>query len=262
MRAAVVTNGNYFAAVVLAPFLERCTSDSVVIVTRGRGTQTSRSIGIRLMRSWGLRLTTFKVFTGVILPLLGRVLRRPWSVASTARRIPIQVVVIDDVNGREGVEFIRSLSPDVLVSVSCPYIIRDEVLELAPLAVNVHSSLLPRFAGVATYIHALAEGEERVGVTLHRMVPRVDAGEILFQRSLQVGHRESAFSVFQRQCRTGSELLVELVESDEEVRGRRQDLDRRSYYGEPTKEDVRRMTKRGHPLFAPRDVATVWRFDG
>lgn len=49
---------------------------------------------------------------------------------------------------------------------------------------NIHPSLLPAFPGLHALQRCFAEGAP-VGVTLHHVVPEMDAGPIIFQKALQ-----------------------------------------------------------------------------
>ncbi|MDF5753638.1 formyltransferase family protein [Spongiactinospora sp. TRM90649] len=48
--------------------------------------------------------------------------------------------------------------------------------------INVHTSLLPKYRGPAPVLWAIRNGDTEVGITIHRMDERFDAGPILAQR--------------------------------------------------------------------------------
>jgi len=106
------------------------------------------------------------------------------SLKQTARREHGDYKLIDNINSKRARVFLESLQPDVLISIACPQILRKKVLSIPRLgAWNVHSALLPRNRGMLPTFWSLYHGD-RPGVTLHRMVPELDAGEILLQREL------------------------------------------------------------------------------
>jgi methionyl-tRNA formyltransferase len=89
---------------------------------------------------------------------------------------------------------------------------------------NLHPSLLPEYRGSAPVQRALWEGRERTGVTLFRLVERMDAGPILRARSVGVGPRETAGELLDRLADQGCELLAEaLAEGPERWAFRPQD---------------------------------------
>jgi len=76
-------------------------------------------------------------------------------------------------------DFVRELAPDVGIHVRTRCRLGDELLSLPRLGwVNVHHGLLPRDRGTSCDLAELREGRD-AGFSLHRMVPQLDAGEIL-----------------------------------------------------------------------------------
>jgi len=49
-------------------------------------------------------------------------------------------------------------------------------------AVNIHSSLLPRYRGPAPVLRAIRNGDAEIGLTVHRMDEQFDTGPILAQQ--------------------------------------------------------------------------------
>lgn len=63
---------------------------------------------------------------------------------------------------------------------------------------NVHDSLLPAYAGFSPLIWALINGEPEVGVTAHLMNAELDAGDIVVQRAVPVGPKDTTTDLFHR----------------------------------------------------------------
>ncbi|WP_328610212.1 methionyl-tRNA formyltransferase [Amycolatopsis sp. NBC_00345] len=63
---------------------------------------------------------------------------------------------------------------------------------------NVHDSLLPAYAGFSPLIWALVNGEPEVGVTAHMMNAELDAGDIVVQRAVPVGPKDTTTDLFHR----------------------------------------------------------------
>jgi folate-dependent phosphoribosylglycinamide formyltransferase PurN len=261
-RVTVVTNGNFFSSLGLRELLESAGDDLAlqVFVTTGlrRASGNRAWEAVQLLRRWGLRYAAYQVST-YVLPALGELVgRRALTVSTQSRRLGIPVHVTRNVNLPPARDMIRQFSPDLLVSFSCPYKIGDELLGLPRAgSLNVHSSLLPAYAGVCTYVHALAEGESTTGVTVHEMVSRFDAGRIVAQEEVAVEPQMSVFELFSRQCQVAAHLLHQAVREclrAGAVEGREQDLAQRSYRREPTRSDIARLRARGHRLLRSRDA--------
>src|SRR5262249_53878895 len=131
--------------------------------------------------------------------------------------------------------FIAERSPDVLLSVSCPQHVPAELRQLAASAcVNVHSSLLPAYAGLAPYFWVLANGERESGTAGHYMVEPLGAGNVPAQRRLPIEVRTSAFALFHDLAREGALALLDgLAIAALGASARPQDQAVRTYYSHP-----------------------------
>lgn len=90
----------------------------------------------------------------------------------------------------EVLEQVREARPDAICVAAFGAILPDSILNVAPLGcVNVHGSLLPRWRGAAPIQRAILAGDERVGVSIMRIVHDLDAGAYCRQASLEVGER-------------------------------------------------------------------------
>ncbi|TDV52280.1 methionyl-tRNA formyltransferase [Actinophytocola oryzae] len=89
--------------------------------------------------------------------------------------------------------------PDIIVANNWRTWIPPHIFDFPPRGtLNVHDSLLPAYAGFAPVIWALINGEAEVGVTAHMMNDTLDAGDIVLQRSVPVGPKDTAADLFHR----------------------------------------------------------------
>jgi methionyl-tRNA formyltransferase len=110
-------------------------------------------------------------------------LRRSGRLSDLCRAAGIPSLRLCDVNATQAQARLRAARPDVILSFHFDQIFTAETLAIAPLGgVNVHPSLLPRHRGPIPTLYALAEGA--TGVSIHAMVPCVDAGGVLTQRAV------------------------------------------------------------------------------
>lgn len=131
---------------------------------------------------------------------------------------------------------LRDEQVDLLMNVHSLYIIAAPVLAAPRIgAFNLHPGPLPEYAGLNTPSWAVYHGRKRYGVTLHWMVPKIDAGPIAYRADFDISDEDTALTVATNCVRHGLPLLDELLEAAE--RGRdaipriQQDLKRRRYYG-------------------------------
>ncbi len=109
---------------------------------------------------------------------------------------------------------VRKWRAEVAVVVAYGQILSQAFLDLFPLgAVNVHSSLLPRWRGAAPIQRAIEAGDEETGVCLQRVVQKLDAGDILGQRKFAMNTEINSIELHDELARRAGELLhVELMD--------------------------------------------------
>ena len=137
---------------------------------------------------------------------------------------------------------IGALNPSIIYSFSYRHLIPETVLELAPLgAYNLHPSLLPSYRGRAPVNWVLVNGERETGITLHHMVARADAGDIVGQRAVAIDDSDNALTLYRKLVPLSVELITEL--HPQIVAGtaprRKMDIARGSYFGRRRPEDGR-----------------------
>jgi len=104
---------------------------------------------------------------------------------------------------------LAALRPDVLCVAAYGRILGKDLLDLAPHgAVNVHGSLLPRHRGAAPIQWAVARGERETGVTVMQMDEGLDTGDILLQRTLEIGPEDTSETLAPRLAALGGEALA------------------------------------------------------
>jgi len=265
-RIALVTNGNYFSNLALSRLLA-LTKDKYnyrIIVTTGlRKERGNRLVeAVHLARKWGWRYSAYKIST-YVLPMLAQLITgKPKFVGAACRSMGLAHEKHKTINAANVVGELQAFSPDLLISFSCPYKISSVVLDIPTIGcLNVHSSLLPAYAGVCTYVHVLAEGESKTGVTVHEMVEKFDAGRVLSQVEVNITKGISVFELFAGQCRAATDLLLRAVEGCIKrgtIEGDAQDLSLRSYCGEPTASDIGRLRCNGYSLMSPGDLKCLF----
>ncbi len=121
------------------------------------------------------------------------------SVAALAREHAIPVFSPESLKSPEWEKRIRNLKPDILFSFYYRHMIPDHLLQLASRgAFNMHGSLLPKYRGRTPVNWAVLNGETQTGATLHYMVKRADAGDIVDQEPVTISPQETAFQVLQK----------------------------------------------------------------
>jgi UDP-4-amino-4-deoxy-L-arabinose formyltransferase/UDP-glucuronic acid dehydrogenase (UDP-4-keto-hexauronic acid decarboxylating) len=162
------------------------------------------------------------------------------SVARLGADLNLPVYAPDDVNHPLWVEQIRKLQPDIIFSFYYRHMLSEELLSLAPQGgFNLHGSLLPRYRGRAPVNWVLVNGETETGITLHRMVKKADAGDIVGQRKLTIEDNDTALTLHAKMREAGKTLLAELLPllKAGQATYTAQDESKASYFGRRTAAD-------------------------
>ncbi|MBD5087141.1 MAG: methionyl-tRNA formyltransferase [Clostridiales bacterium] len=143
---------------------------------------------------------------------------------------------------KEGVEDIKSVNPDIMITCAFGQIISQEILDIPKYGViNIHASLLPKYRGSSPIQWCLVNGEKQTGVTIMRTALAVDSGDILLQKTIDIYPEENAGQLFDRLAVLGGEAIVEaleLIASDKAVYTA-QEENQATHYPMISKEDGR-----------------------
>jgi methionyl-tRNA formyltransferase len=162
------------------------------------------------------------------------------SVTQWASSRAIPLFCPEKVNLPEWVDRIRGRRPDMIFSFYYRRLLGKEILEIPPSgAFNLHGSFLPAYRGRCPVNWVLVNGERRTGVTLHVMVPRADAGDIVGQREVPIAFDDTALTLYGKLCIQAGLLLDDVLPLLAEGRAPRvaQDHSRATYFGGRTPED-------------------------
>ncbi len=135
----------------------------------------------------------------------------PAPVRQEADRLGLPVIAparLDDAALQE----VAAVHADVLAVAAYGVIFTQRFLDLfARGVVNVHPSLLPRFRGAAPIPAAILAGDRQTGVTIQRVVRRLDSGPVMATRTHPLDGTETTGRLTESLAEAGAELLVEVL---------------------------------------------------
>jgi len=153
----------------------------------------------------GVRCLKTLLSGGVAVPLVVTVPDDPreqqWfaSVAATAADYGLDVVAPEDTHAPRLIRRISELQPDFVFSFYYRSMLGAPLLRAARRgALNMHGSLLPKYRGRAPVNWAILHGEHETGATLHYMVERADAGDIVDSQAVPILIDDDAREVFDK----------------------------------------------------------------
>ena len=130
------------------------------------------------------------------------------SVSDTAREHGLPVAMPDEADDAALSERVTQLEPDFIFSFYYRSMLGAPLLRSARRgALNMHGSLLPKYRGRAPVNWAILNGELQSGATLHYMVERADAGDIVDQLAVPILEDDDAREVFGK-VTTAAEIVL------------------------------------------------------
>jgi methionyl-tRNA formyltransferase len=174
--------------------------------------------------------------------------RQFYSFEQAARAHGITYQTIGNPNAVDYVEAVRKRSADVIVSVACPYILKETLLSLpARGCVNIHHAPLPRYKGMMPTFWQMFHGETSVGVTVHFMAAKVDEGAALLQEQLAIEPSETLDHLIRRSKRHGAHCVARVLHQIESNSHTATPFDssKGSYFTFPTIAEIQEFRRRG-----------------
>lgn len=131
------------------------------------------------------------------------------SVAELAAAHGIPVFAPSDANHPLWLARLRELAPDILFSFYYRDMLSRELLAIPRLGgLNLHGSLLPRYRGRCPVNWVLVHGETETGVSLHHMVAKPDAGDLVDQERVPITEDDTARSLMTK-CRDAARVVFD-----------------------------------------------------
>jgi methionyl-tRNA formyltransferase len=128
----------------------------------------------------------------------------------------IPVLQPENLRDPQFIESLKSYASDLIVVVAFR-ILPATIFTMPTLGTfNLHASLLPRYRGAAPINYAIINGDAISGVTTFFLREKVDTGNILVQRSLEIGADETAGELYHRLSLLGAEVVLETVRAIEQ----------------------------------------------
>ena len=155
---------------------------------------------------------------------------------------------IGNPNAPEFVDLLRRRAPELLVSVACPYILKETILNVAPKgAINIHHAPLPRYKGMMPTFWQMYHGEKMVGLTIHYMVAKLDEGGALLQDEQPIAPGETLDQVIRRSKRHGAHAMARVLRQlrDGTSSPKMMNQSKGSYYTFPTADEIKEFHRRG-----------------
>jgi methionyl-tRNA formyltransferase len=176
------------------------------------------------------------------------------------RGIPIDALA--NPNSTDGLEFVKSFGPDLILSVRYGGVFKPPVIAIPRLGVlNLHSGILPAYRGILPTFRAMMNEDPEIGCTLHYVRDAgIDTGDIIAIHRRPLRRERSLLRNVLDHYPPGIELIrgaLQTLEQGGEIPSSVQQHSAAAYYTYPTAQEWDEFTRRGWRVADPSDLHEV-----
>lgn len=114
-----------------------------------------------------------------------------------AKKNGIQFLQCENINKSElFFELVSKMEVDLIIVFAFSHFLGKRILDLPKIGCfNIHTSLLPKYRGSSPIHYALLNGDTETGITIQKMVKKMDAGDILVSQKISIEESDDFFSL-------------------------------------------------------------------
>jgi methionyl-tRNA formyltransferase len=136
----------------------------------------------------------------------------PSPIKLKANELDISVYQPSELKSKASYESLAAIDFNVMIVAAYGLIIPQTILDLPSFGCfNIHASLLPRWRGAAPIHRAILMGDKVTGVTIMRVVQKLDAGDMIKKTEIQIGEKDTTEQLTKRLAALGSHLMIEVM---------------------------------------------------
>ena len=163
----------------------------------------------------------------------------PTPVKKLAVENNIPVFQPKSVNVGDGFESLKSLNPDIIVTVAYGKILKRQVIELPKMGCwNIHASILPKYRGAAPIQRAIENGERETGISIFKIVEELDAGPVAMIKKISIEDSDNLETVHDKLAELSSRMIVEFLNNINTLSLQEQDSSMATYASKITNKDT------------------------
>ena len=147
-----------------------------------------------------------------------------------AHQINIPVLQPDRI--KKDYEEVLALKPDLIITSAYGQIIPSKILDYPKYGcINTHGSLLPKYRGASPIQTAIINGDSQTGMSIMYMNEKMDEGDILYQRSIDIDINDTSSTLFNKMSKLALDMLIEFLPKlfDNNINPVKQDHTKASY---------------------------------
>jgi len=163
------------------------------------------------------------------------------QVKIAAEELSIPVFQPEDINLEQNIKTIEDIKPDIIITVAYGGYLRRKIRKLPALGcINLHPSLLPLYRGAAPINYALFNGDKKTGISIFKIIAKMDAGALLWKREIKIANNDNYTSLSDKLAQEGAKdlLLVLNKLNQNSIKYVKQDDSQASYSSKLTRNDL------------------------
>ena len=134
-------------------------------------------------------------------------------VRNTAEKNNIDIRQPEKITIKE-TDALTEINPDIVIVVAYGLMLTNEFMSVPRFGcINVHPSLLPRWRGAAPIQRAIEAGDKLSGITIMKMIEKLDAGDIIYQEPVKIDDYDSSSSLHNKFIDIGTDTLLLTLDS-------------------------------------------------
>jgi methionyl-tRNA formyltransferase len=142
---------------------------------------------------------------------------QPTPVKISSEKYGLPVIQPLNINSDDALKEISAVCPDIIITVAYGGFLGKKIRNLAPLGcINLHPSLLPKYRGASPLQSTLFHNETKSGVTIFKIVAKMDAGPIINQIDFDVPAKMNFSEYSEYSAEIGADLLIKTLEEIEQ----------------------------------------------
>ncbi len=133
-------------------------------------------------------------------------------IKATAQAAGIPVFQPAEINSPESVRFLKEVAPDLFIVIAYGQILSQEVLDIPKvISINAHASVLPKYRGAAPINWAIMNGDTATGVSIIKVIRKMDAGPVLLKKVVPVTQEDTAVGLEETLSGLTAQLVTEAI---------------------------------------------------
>ncbi len=185
-----------------------------------------------------------------------------WTFERLAKEFNIKIIEHENFNSDEFRARLKEEDIDIFLLAGVDQILKAETINIPKKAcLNFHTSILPEYKGVDPIFQKMLNDPSYQGITLHKVIPKIDQGDILLQRKIITNRNNSYFKNLNKLMLSAGGMLKQLIESKSwpnlVIQHSRSSTPYRSF---PTRKEIKTFQKKGLKFISIKEVLNSFLF--